>query len=203
MRTEMESDRTWAVVASFALGAAAMYFLDPDKGRRRRAILRDRSRSAITEMLNFVSVAARDAAHRAQGVRAQAQRQLDHGGTPDDLKLRERVRARLGRVVSHPHAIQVGAYSGRVTLSGPILAGEVLQLLEAVRSVRDVLEVEDHLDVHARPDSVPSLQGVSRRPETQTQAMRENWTPTLRVAAIIGGGLLAGYGMTQRGLAGV
>src|SRR5438046_396785 len=96
MRTEMESDRTLAVVASFALGAAAMYFLDPDKGRRRRAILRDRSRSAITEMLDFISVAARDAAHRAQGVRAQAQRQLDHGDTPDDLKLIERVRARLG-----------------------------------------------------------------------------------------------------------
>ena len=199
MRTEMESDRTWAVVASFALGAAAMYFLDPDKGRRRRAILRDRSRSAITEMLNFVSVAARDAAHRAQGVRAQAQRQFDHSETPDDLKLIERVRARLGRVVSHPHAIQVGAYSGRVTLSGPILAGEVLQLLEAVRSVRDVLEVEDHLDVHARPDSVPSLQGVSRRAET----MQEDWPPVQRVAAILGGGLLAVYGMAQRGLTGL
>src|SRR5947207_3922734 len=199
MRTEMESDRTWAVVASFALGAAAMYFLDPDKGRRRRAILRDRSRSAITEMLNLVSVAARDAAHRAQGVRAQAQRQFDHSETPDDLKLIERVRARLGRVVSHPHAIQVGAYSGRVTLSGPILAGEVLELLEAVRSVRDVLEVEDHLHVHARPDSVPSLQGVSRRAET----MQENWPPAQRVAAIFGGGLLAAYGMTQLGLTGV
>src|SRR5438093_8270350 len=170
MKTEIESHRVWAVVASFALGAAAMYFTDPDKGRRRRAIIRDRSRSAVAEILDFVNVAARDAAHRAQGVRAQAQRQVDHGETPDDLKLIERVRARLGRVVSHPHAIQVGAYNGRVTLSGPILAGEVLQLLEAVRSARDVLEIEDHLDVHARPDSVPSLQGVSRRAET----MQEN-----------------------------
>ena len=203
MRTEMESHRTWAVVASFALGAAAMYFLDPDKGRRRRAIVRDRSRSAIAEILDFVNVDARDAAHRVQGARAQAQRFLDHGETPDDLKLIERVRARLGRVVSHPHAIQVGAYNGRVTLSGPILAGEVLQLLEVVSSVRDVLEVEDHLDVHARPDSIPSLQGVSRRSETHAQTMRDNWPPALRIAAIIGGGLLAAYGMTQRGLTGV
>jgi len=199
MKTEMESHRTWAVVASFALGVAAMYFLDPDKGRRRRAIVRDRSRSAVAEILDFVNIAAHDAAHRAQGVRAQAQRLVDHGETPDDLRLIERVRARMGRVVSHPHAIQVGAYNGRVTLSGPILAGEVLQLLEAVRSVQDVLEVEDHLDVHARPDSVPSLQGISRRAET----MQENWPPALRAAAIIGGGLLAVYGMAQRGLTGI
>jgi hypothetical protein len=203
MKAETESDRAWVVVGSFALGAAAMYLLDPDKGRRRRAIVRDRSRSAIAEMLDFVNVAARDAANRAQGVRAQAQRRLDHGDMPDDLKLIERVRARLGRVVSHPHAIQVGANNGRVTLSGPILAGEVAQLLEVVRSVRDVSEVEDHLDVHERPDSVPSLQGVSRRPEMLPQAMRQNWTPALRVAAIFSGGLLAAYGMTQRGLTGV
>src|SRR5438128_10534199 len=58
MKTEMESHRTWAVVASFALGVAGRYFLDPDKGRRRPAIVRGRARCAVAELLDFVNIAA-------------------------------------------------------------------------------------------------------------------------------------------------
>src|SRR5439155_25138579 len=118
---------------------------------------------------------------------------------PDDLVLIERVRARMGRVVSHPHAIQVGAENGRISLSGPILASEVQSLLHAARSVAGVVEIEDHLIAHPHADSIPSLQGGSLRQEVR----QGNWTPVLRIAAVVGGGLLAAYGIRQRGLAGI
>jgi osmotically-inducible protein OsmY len=56
---------------------------------------------------------------------------------PNDV-LAQRVRARIGHVVSHPHAITVKAHKGVVTLEGPILEHEVERLLETVRSVRGV-----------------------------------------------------------------
>lgn len=186
-----------------ALGAVAMYVFDPDKGRRRRAVARDKVRALGTDMADLIDTAARDVTFRAQGLKAQALRPFRREGIPDDLVLIERVRAKLGRVVSHPHAIQIGAQQGRVTLSGPILVDEVERLLDAVRRVWGVSEVEHHLVVHEHPESVPSLQGGARRPEMRSEIMQENWTPALRVAAILGGGLLAAYGARHRSLTGL
>jgi hypothetical protein len=60
-----------------------------------------------------------------------------HGGTTlDDRTPVERVRAKLGRVVSHPYAIAVTADNCVVTLSGPILEAEVPRLLQTVEGVR-------------------------------------------------------------------
>ena len=50
-------------------------------------------------------VTARDTVHRAQGAWAEARRMFSHEEVDDDV-LVERVRAELGRVVSHPHAIE-------------------------------------------------------------------------------------------------
>ncbi|HEV8553136.1 MAG TPA: BON domain-containing protein [Casimicrobiaceae bacterium] len=204
MKPAWGSHRTWiTAIGSAILGAAAMYFLDRDKGRRRRAIGRDKARSFIANVGYLMSIAAQDAAHRIQGIRARARRRFKPGGAPDDLVLIERVRAKMGRVVSHPHAIQVGAYKGRVTLSGPILAGELQQLLDMVRSVQGAFEVENHLVVHERPGSISSLQGNSARPGTRSQITQEKWTPALRVATVLGGSLLVVYGMRYRNLTGV
>lgn len=68
--------------------------------------------------------------------------------TPDPL-LVERVRARMGHVVSNSRAIAVSAHEGRVTLRGPILSAEAHRLLDAVRGVSGVLEIDDQLSVGA------------------------------------------------------
>ena len=60
------------------------------------------------------------------------------------------MRSRIGRVVSHPHAIRVTARAGRVTLRGPILAEEVDELLACVSAVQGVTGVENWLEVHER-----------------------------------------------------
>lgn len=186
-----------------ALGAAAMYMLDPDKGRRRRAIARDKTARFLTDAGETVCEATRDIANRAHGARARARRTLHRDTVSDDLRLIERVRACIGRVVSHPHAIQVGARDALVTLSGPILAGEVQALLATVRAVPGVSAVDDHLVVHAHPGSVPSLQGGGRRRGGDSDLFGFNPTPVVRAAALVGGGLLMLYGLTQRSATGL
>jgi hypothetical protein len=199
MKRESNSSRGLApIVVGAALSALAMYMLDPDRGRRRRALVRDKVRSAVTGSADWLDMAARDISFRAQGLRAMALRSFRPKEVPDDLALIERVRARMGRVVSHPHALQIGARLGRVVLSGPILASEADALLDAVRSVEGVSEVEDHLVIHERPGSIPSLQGGVPRSEMRAALVQDNWSPSLRFAAMVGGGLLALYGMRQR-----
>jgi uncharacterized membrane protein len=71
-----------------------------------------------------------------------------------------------------------------------------------VQSVPGVAGVEDHLVVPDHPETVPSLQGGNRRREIRAEIMQENWTPALRVAAMLGGGALAAQGLRHRSLAG-
>ena len=182
------------LIGSAALGAVAMFLLDPDKGKRRRAIARDKALSLIDDSRDAAGVVARDASHRMQGVQARMRRLLRGGAAPDDLQLIERVRARMGRLVSHPHAIQVGANEGRITLSGPILAREAQRLVHAVGNVWGVSEVEDRLVAHEHPESISSLQGGIARAELG----HEHWAPALRVAALIGGAALTLHGMRRR-----
>jgi len=106
----------------------------------------------------------------------------------------------MGRLVSHPHAIQVGANHGRVTLSGPVLRHELQRLTDAVRSVWGVQEVDDKLVVYDDADSISSLQG-GERPEPQRSY--EVWTPSARSAAIVGGSLISLIGLADRSLLGI
>ena len=176
-----------------ALGAAAMYFLDPHEGRRRRARTRDKLVHAGKRFNEAGKVTARDSVHRARGFIAGARKLLRHEDVADEV-LVGRVRAELGRVVSHPHAVAVAADRGHVTLSGPILAEEARPLLRCVRHVQGVKAVSDRLMVYegAEAQHVSALQGGHPRPGARFELMQENWSPAARVAVGgLGAGLLA------------
>jgi uncharacterized membrane protein len=166
-----------------ALGALAMYFLDPNLGRRRRARTHDRVTHAAKVVNEGARVTARDTVHRAQGAWAEAKRLFSHEDEVSDEALVARVRAALGRVVSHPHAIEVAATGGHVTLGGPILAYEVRALLRTVRRVPGVRAVSDQLSVHTEPGNVSSLQGGEPRSGERFELLQQNWSPTARVLA--------------------
>src|SRR5262249_34570433 len=110
----------------------------------------------------------------------------------------ERVRSKLGRYVSHVHAIMVTARDGRVTLSGPILAQEMNDLISGVCSVRGVTDVENRLEVHKEAGDFPALQGGRGRPGERPNLAEANWAPATRLLAGAAGGALLGYGCTQR-----
>ncbi|MBX6311440.1 MAG: CsbD family protein [Isosphaeraceae bacterium] len=187
-------------LALVGLGAGLMYYLDPDRGRRRRALVRDQLIHALHELDDAVEVTMRDFTNRARGFAAKIGSQFTRDDAPDEV-LVERVRAKLGRVVSHPHSIEVKAHDGRVMLSGPVLAHEVDDLLEAVASVRGVIDVEDRLEVHKQPGDVPGLQGGRPRPGIRPELQQINWSPTARLLVGTAGTALLAAGARRRGMA--
>ena len=125
------------ILFTAAAGALAMYFLDPQGGRRRRVRTRDKAERVARRMRGAYDVTLRDTRHRAMGIKAIGRRVLRRGGV-DDGTLAGRVRAALGRYVSHPHAIEVTVSEGEVGLAGPILAHEVPAFMKAVKRVPGV-----------------------------------------------------------------
>lgn len=185
-----------ALLLGAGIGATLMYFFDPDRGRRRRALVRDQAAHAGHRMQGAVEAGARDLRNRAQGYGA-SMRSLSE--PPSDQVLEERVRARIGRVVSHPSSVEVKATQGRITLSGPVLAHEVGLLIDHVLDVPGVQDVENRLEVHREPGNVPGLQGEPRRRVTLAEG---NWPPSARLVGAIGGGATALYGFARGGLVG-
>jgi osmotically-inducible protein OsmY len=152
----MLQDRA-AMLTGLGLGAGLMFFLDPARRRRRRALARDRVVHAASLTRDTAGATARDMANRAHGTVARLGSRLRRTVVDDDV-LVERVRARLRRVVSHARAVDVVAHHAVVALRGPILQHEVKRLLDAVRRVPGVRDVVNELDAREDPRNAPSLQ---------------------------------------------
>jgi hypothetical protein len=187
------------MLTGLGVGAGLMYFLDPERGRRRRALARDQMVHVAKRTTVFAGVTSRDMAHRTYGTFAKLNGKLRRGRVDDEV-LVERVRARLGRVVSHPRAIDVIAGNGRVTLRGQVLQDELSGLLEAVGRVAGVRRVVNELQKHDEPRHVPALQGGSQRPERQREILQHWSTRTWMTGS--SGLALAGYGLSRRTLPG-
>jgi uncharacterized membrane protein len=167
------------LLGTAAAGAISMYLLDPDHGRRRRAVMRDRLASGMSRLDDATSVGSRDLRNRARGVAYEVRARFTREEVPDEI-LCERVRSRLGGAVSHPGAIEVSALSGRVTLSGAVLEREYVRLLRTVWAVRGIADVEDRLAVYESPAGISALQG-GRAPGRHFGPWQENWPPGVRV----------------------
>lgn len=137
-------NRPETFVFGMALGAGLTYFLDPDKGARRRNLLRDRFVHAGHELEDAAVTNARHARNRAGGLAHEVRAGLTEDGV-DDRVLSERVRSGIGRAVSNPGAIDVAVDSGRVTLSGSVPSDEVQGLVRTVKSIRGVDGVENRM----------------------------------------------------------
>ena len=56
------------LLLALALGATGAFLLDPQQGRRRRALLRDKVTRTVNEGREFADAAAKDLRYRAQGI---------------------------------------------------------------------------------------------------------------------------------------
>jgi hypothetical protein len=133
------------MLTGLGLGVGLMYFLDPERGRRRRALVRDKITHTTHASADAMGTFGRDLAHRAAGLAARARSAL-HRRPVDDGVLVERVRSKLGRLVAHPHAVDVDATDGCVRLRGAILQSELPRLMRTIGRVRGVRAVENGLE---------------------------------------------------------
>lgn len=194
-------NKSIGLIAVTGIGAGLMYLFDPDRGKRRRARLRDTVEHAAHKTKLAAETTSRDVANRLTGVVSGVKSLVSCEQVDDDV-LVSRVRSKLGRVVSHPGSIKVEASDGNVVLTGAILTEEIDNLIEAVSSVRGVTAVESRLEPHAQAD-IPGLQQGRPHPGELTALMQQNWSPTARLLAGLGGGALLSYGVRNPNLVGV
>jgi hypothetical protein len=194
-----------AIISGAGLGAATMYLLDPDRGRRRRALMQDQAAKARRTIGEAADATARDVRNRSIGLFREIEswftgRQVDEA----DEAVLSRVRSNLGMVLRHPRSVEVSVHQGHVTLHGPILEDEVDETLRIVSRIPGVRHVENRLEVHEQSNGIPGLQGLSDTPPRRPQFewMQVHWSPTARLCAAVAGGVLAAVGLRRRGLMG-
>jgi hypothetical protein len=175
-------------------GAAGLYLLDPISGRRRRALLRDKTNKFIRQAGDGFEVGWRDLQHRVQGVVAELRHRISETPGMAPNKLQARVASQLGRVVSHPHEVHVSVEGDEVRLTGRVPADEISCLMAKVQAVPGVGKVNNQLEVCE--DCPPEL-----RRETAAQR-RRNLPPAAKLIAAGAGGILLAKGLARGGLRG-
>lgn len=189
------------LLTTIGLGAGLMYFMDPQQGARRRAMVRDKANRFVNDIDGSLETAVEDARNRARGVLSEMTARLSDQGAPDWI-LEERVRSNLGRLARHARAVSVRADGGRIHLSGPVLRDDEDAIVKAALRTRGVHGVENQLQVVDSPANIPALQGepsAQRQPRPDWQ--QQNWSPATRLLSSVGGSLLTLYGLTRRGVA--
>jgi hypothetical protein len=138
----------WGYLLSAAGGAALAYFLDPDRGKRRRNMARDRALAAGRRTLGLVGRQARYAGSTAQGLVEKATHSDDEDWIPvDDATLAHKVETELFRDPDVPKGkINVNVEDGVVVLRGEVEhPDEISELVENARRVPGVYDVQNLL----------------------------------------------------------
>jgi uncharacterized membrane protein len=197
-------NRGFRLIGGLGLGAGLMYVFDPLVGKRRRAAVRHKMVHFAHKTADAIDVTSRDLKNSAVGIAAQTRRLVFRQKEVSDEVLSQRVRSRLGGLVSHPRSVEVKAEKGRIILSGPILANEADRLLKRVASVRGVISVENRLETHASAESIPGLQGQpgQRKGGETLDVMQANWSPRTRFIGGMLGGVLTLIGLKRSNGAG-
>ena len=138
--------RAVGLIGAAGIGAGLMYLFDPDRGKRRRAGIRNKAIHINHIATDVATKTQRDLRNRLRGVVCELKALVRPETASDDV-LEARVRSRMGRLVSHPHSIAVKAREGRIILSGPIPTAEVLPLVDAVAAMRGVKNIENLLEL--------------------------------------------------------
>jgi Predicted periplasmic or secreted lipoprotein len=131
-----------------AAGALAMYYLDPDLGARRRALL--------VELVQSGLPGERRPQRGQRWLGRGAYHRLTRADPQSDAELRDRIQEGLDRMVSHPRAIIISVENGVVRLSGHVLAKERDGLLEQVRQIAGVQKLVNAMTAHDHPQEFAS-----------------------------------------------
>jgi uncharacterized membrane protein len=188
------------LLASVGLGAGLMYFLDPQYGNRRRALVRDKANKLVNDLDTSIDNAMEDTRNRARGILYEMIAKLSDEGAPDWV-LEERVRSSLGRLARRVGAVDVRAEGGRIHLNGSVLREDLDAIVKSAARTPGVYGVENELQVVDTPNDIPALQGApSPRRRARSEWQQQNWSPAMRLLTSAGGSLLTLYGMTRRGV---
>jgi hypothetical protein len=144
------------LLGGLAVGALAMFVVDPSQGSRRRSQLQDKMSNATNKTSKLMDRFVRDAHNRLLGLQAQARRIM----APKSLKpidnhvLEARVRSRMGREIPQFDDVHISAREGTISLSGNISAEEESRLLEMVEAIPGVEALQHNLEIRSANNSI-------------------------------------------------
>ena len=135
------------------LGGALAYLFDPQSGRRRRALLRDRSAAFARRGGRKTAQAGRAAASEAYGVSQKVQHLKEEPKEYDDATLAQKVQSEIFRDADVPKGqINVNAEDGIVVLRGEVERPELIdELVEKTRKVQGVRDVQNLMHLPGTP----------------------------------------------------
>jgi osmotically-inducible protein OsmY len=135
------------------LGAAIAYLFDPQSGRRRRALLRDKSAAYVRKSGRETARAGRAVAAEAYGVSQKAQHLKEEPKEYDDATLAQKVQSEIFRDADVPKGqINVNAEDGIVVLRGEVERPELMEtLVERTRKVQGVRDVQNLMHLPGTP----------------------------------------------------
>ena len=138
-----------------AIGAALAYFFDPQNGRRRRNMTRDRVLAFFRQGARKTERAGRAVAGEAQGLKQKTTHLREEEKDFDDVTLARKVETELFRPADAPKgSVNVNVENGVVYLRGEVEQPDMIEDLEKrARKVQGVREVENmlHLPRTAAP----------------------------------------------------
>jgi hypothetical protein len=132
--------------ATALVGALAMFFLDPDRGRYRRSVTRDRFAGSLRQGGEDLGRAGRRVASDAYGLQ-QKVRHMDEDAPPEnDAVLAQKVMSEAFRDQDIPKGqINVNVVDGVVYLRGQLKRPDMIEHIESrvrrVDGVRDVMNL--------------------------------------------------------------
>jgi osmotically-inducible protein OsmY len=142
--------KTPAVVGGvgLAVGALLEFFLDKDRGRRRRKLAVDRTRGIANRTVRRAARARRGVVSTAYGLTMKATHLREQPKPqPDDATLARKVETEIFRPANAPKAtVNVNAENGVVYLRGEVPRPELIEeLVEKARKIRGVRDVRNLL----------------------------------------------------------
>jgi hypothetical protein len=160
--------RTAEGIAFAGAGVILTYFLDPDRGRSRRAHARDRLAGSIRRTGRRLARGIRYAAATATGMRHRLTR-LPRGATElDDATLTHKVETELFRDPTVPKGrMNINAEHGTVVLRGRVHSRDQIERImvatigiDGVRGVQSLLQADEETELPfdeppARPSDEP------------------------------------------------
>ena len=135
------------------LGAGLMYFFDPQQGRRRRAMARDRGLALFRRGGTRAERAGRAVSARTYGMAQKARHIREEEKDYDDTTLARKVETEIFRAEDAPKGqVDVNVVDGVVYLRGQLEQPELVdELVEKTRKVSGVKGVENLLHTPGTP----------------------------------------------------
>jgi hypothetical protein len=162
---EDEDGMRGKLLITIAGTGAAVYFLDPDQGKRRRQLAQDRVAGFLRRRARRAERAARAAGSYAEGMRERAKAAVREERPPgDDVTLKHKIETELFRDPEAPKgSVNVDVVNGVVTLRGQVKRPEQVRDLEAkARSIAGTRDVENLLHTPGSPaPNVAAARGSS------------------------------------------